>query len=441
MRESVVSTANPRAVLPRRGKAYNMNRSRFTRLLLLVPLMLALSAASFAGVFISITVAPPPLPVYVQPVCPEPGYLWTPGYWAWGDDGYYWVPGTWVPAPEIGMLWTPGYWGWVDEYYTWNTGYWGPQVGFYGGVNYGFGFYGEGFRGGEWRGRDFYYNSAVVNVDRTSIRNVYENRTVIVNNNNNYVSYNGGAGGIQRTPTRPEQAAARERHIQPTPQQTRQESAARQNPQLLARNNGGKPAIAATARPGDFSRKSAVAARAAGGRVDATSLQATPKSMPAAGRGPASSRPASGAATPSTPGNRNVTGTPGANRATPASPGGRVSSPGGNRPPPYTAPARTAPRTPAYNPSQNQQPRVQSQPAPAAPRTPAYSQPRPQQPRVQSRPAPAAQRPPAYSQPRPQQPRVQSRPAPAPRPSAAPRYNAPPARPPQKEKPIPKENR
>ena len=45
-------------------------------------------AASFAGLFVSITVAPPPLPVYVQPVCP-PGYMWTPGYWAWGDDGYY----------------------------------------------------------------------------------------------------------------------------------------------------------------------------------------------------------------------------------------------------------------------------------------------------------------------------------------------------------------
>ena len=28
---------------------------------------------------------------------PGPGYIWTPGYWAYDPaDGYYWVPGTWV---------------------------------------------------------------------------------------------------------------------------------------------------------------------------------------------------------------------------------------------------------------------------------------------------------------------------------------------------------
>ena len=66
--------------------------------------------------------------------------MWTPGYWAWGNDGYYWVPGTWVPAPAVGLLWTPGYWGWSGGYYRWNVCYWGPHVGFYGGVNYGFGY-------------------------------------------------------------------------------------------------------------------------------------------------------------------------------------------------------------------------------------------------------------------------------------------------------------
>ena len=50
---------------------------------------------------ISIDVAPPPLPVYDQPPISEPGYIWTPGYWAWDDDnGYYWVPGTWVEPPK-----------------------------------------------------------------------------------------------------------------------------------------------------------------------------------------------------------------------------------------------------------------------------------------------------------------------------------------------------
>ena len=55
---------------------------------------------------------PPPLPDYEQPPCPADGYLWTPGYWAWGGGGgYYWVPGTWVQPPRVGVLWTPGYWG------------------------------------------------------------------------------------------------------------------------------------------------------------------------------------------------------------------------------------------------------------------------------------------------------------------------------------------
>ena len=61
-------------------------------------------AASFAGVFVSVTIAPPALPVYTQPVCPGDGYLWNPGYWAYGDAGYYWVPGVWVrPLAQLGF--------------------------------------------------------------------------------------------------------------------------------------------------------------------------------------------------------------------------------------------------------------------------------------------------------------------------------------------------
>ena len=36
---------------------------------------------------VSVTTAPPELPVYEQPEIPGPGYIWTPGYWAWADDG------------------------------------------------------------------------------------------------------------------------------------------------------------------------------------------------------------------------------------------------------------------------------------------------------------------------------------------------------------------
>ena len=33
-------------------------------------------------------VAPPAIPTYDQPECPGEGYIWTPGYWAWGGSGY-----------------------------------------------------------------------------------------------------------------------------------------------------------------------------------------------------------------------------------------------------------------------------------------------------------------------------------------------------------------
>jgi hypothetical protein len=227
--------------------------------------VISFSAASFGqiAVGISVRIGPPPLPVYAQPICPGPGYFWTPGYWAWNDDeGYYWVPGTWVVAP-VGMLWTPGYWGWGGGLYVWHAGYWGPHIGFYGGINYGFGYTGVGFYGGEWRGGRFFYNRSVTNVSVTNVTNVY-NKTVIVNNNRT-VSYNGGNGGINMRPTPQEQSYAREQHTPALASQMQHEHAAMQNRQNFAAVNHGRPAIAATARPGDFSSHSVVGARAAGG--------------------------------------------------------------------------------------------------------------------------------------------------------------------------------
>lgn len=114
-----------------------------------------------AGAGIQADVAPPPLPDYDQPPIPEPGYLWTPGYWAWNTYDYYWVPGTWVEPPQPGLLWTPGYWSFADGVYAFNRGYWGPHVGFYGGVYYGFGYGGVGYEGGHWENGVFFYNRTV----------------------------------------------------------------------------------------------------------------------------------------------------------------------------------------------------------------------------------------------------------------------------------------
>lgn len=237
-----------------------------------------------AGVFVSVNIAPPVLPVYVQPPIPAPGYIWTPGYWAYdADGGYYWVPGTWVLPPYAGALWTPGYWGWAGGVYVFHSGYWGPHIGFYGGINYGFGYTGVGYWGGYWNGGRFYYNRTVNNVTN-NITNVY-NRTVINNVNVRNVSYNGGQGGVVARANAQEMAASREQHVAAVAEQTHQASLAAGNPQLRASVNHGTPPIAATARAGAF--ENGVAARAA-----------SPANAPATQRattGPATSAPAHGA--------------------------------------------------------------------------------------------------------------------------------------------------
>jgi len=236
------------------------------RSLVFTLVVLCMSAAAVGQVGIAIRIGPPAIPVYEQPICPGDGYLWAPGYWAYDYDinDYYWVPGTWVLAPEVGYLWTPGWWGWGGDAFIFHEGFWGPHIGFYGGINYGFGYFGTGFVGGEWRGGAFFYNTAVFHVDTVNIRNVYVNRTVIVNNTS-HVAFNGGEGGVAARATSEEEAAGRERHVPPVAAQTQHMQAARGNPELRASANHGKPPIAATAKPGEFSGREVVPAKAAGG--------------------------------------------------------------------------------------------------------------------------------------------------------------------------------
>jgi hypothetical protein len=217
---------------------------------LLAFLALAIPAALFGQLSISISIAPPALPVYEQPICPGDGYLWTPGYWAY-DDGisdYYWVDGEWVMAPQEGYLWTPGYWGWGDGGYRFNEGYWGPEVGFYGGINYGYGYYGEGYGGGRWDHGHFFYNRSESRVDVAIIHNVYNER-VDHGRDDKRVSFNGGNGGIDVRANSQQETAARQSHVAPVAAQTGHAQTARANPELRASSTQGKPPIATSPRP------------------------------------------------------------------------------------------------------------------------------------------------------------------------------------------------
>jgi hypothetical protein len=221
------------------------------------------------AVDVEVNVPPPPLPVYDQPPIPAPGYIWTPGYWAYGPDGYYWVPGTWAEPPEVGLLWTPGYWECERDVYFFHAGYWGPHVGFYGGINYGFGYVVTGYLGGYWNRGVFAYNRTVNNFGGVHITNVY-NKTIINNTTNTTVtrvSFHGGTGGTTAAPTPQEMAAVNERHSAPTAMQAQHAQVASTNRALLASVNHGSPAVAATARPGQFGGRGVVGAREAKGAV------------------------------------------------------------------------------------------------------------------------------------------------------------------------------
>ena len=146
------------------------------------------------GIGLSVQIEPPALLVVAQPPIPEVGYLWTPGYWAYRDNGYIWNDGVWVMPPSVGMLWTPPFWGWGSGGYLFHGGYWGAQVGYYGGVNYGFGYGGNGYQGGRWEGGHFAYNSTVNNFGSRHVTNVY--RANVTTENQSHTSFVGGPHGL-----------------------------------------------------------------------------------------------------------------------------------------------------------------------------------------------------------------------------------------------------
>jgi hypothetical protein len=236
-----------------------------------------------AGVAVYADEAPPPLPEYDQPPIPAEGDIWTPGYWSWNGYEYFWVPGTWVEPPQRGLLWTPGYWAFVNGVYAFHRGYWGEHVGFYGGVDYGFGYVGVGYEGGRWDNDRFVYNRSVTNIGQVNITNVYEKPVTV--RENSRASFNGGPNGVNLKPTPEELRAEKERHVAPTHDQLDNARAASRNEAAFVSTNKGKPSIAATAKPGQFTGAAVVPAKAGGG------------SAPASGAAPGTPEP-KGSATP-----------------------------------------------------------------------------------------------------------------------------------------------
>jgi hypothetical protein len=235
------------------------------------------STAGIADAEVRTAEAPPPLQDDIQTPCPYDGYIWTPGYWAW-NARYFWVRGAWMPPPRTGVLWTPGYWGFAGGvYYVFHPGYWAPQVGYYGGINYGFGYAGSGFAGGRWVGTTFAYNRAVSNLNSSIVHNTYD-EPPIRNPDAGKVSYNGGPGGTTATPTPQERAVAAEPHIPSTPLQRQYAQQAVKTPTLAARADGGHPAAVSVHRSATTSaRRTATSGSATSG--SATSGSAAPSAV------------------------------------------------------------------------------------------------------------------------------------------------------------------
>jgi len=211
---------------------------------LILAVFLALPwASSFAQVGVSINFAPPVLPVYEQPPCPVEGYMWTPGYWGYGYGAgdYYWVPGAWIAPPTVGALWTPPWWGWNNGAYVFNEGYWGPTVGYYGGINYGYGYSGNGYWGGRWEGNAFRYNTAVTRVNTNVVHNTFVDRSVNREVNANRASFNGPNGVKAEATAEQKAAAANAKKMPPTSQQLARQEAAAKDRNLQASVNKGHP--------------------------------------------------------------------------------------------------------------------------------------------------------------------------------------------------------
>jgi len=185
---------------------------------------------------------PPTLPDYEQPPCENDGYIWQPGYWAYNNRNldYCWIPGIWIAPPRPEVLWTPPYWGYEGGGYHFHQGYWAHEVGYYGGINYGFGYTGHGFYGGEWREGRFNYNTVYVRINPAMVHHNYEIRRVEILHEHNRPSFNGPRGVLIK-PTHEELVEMNRVHIRPTREQVLHTKVSFSDRNQFAKINHGEP--------------------------------------------------------------------------------------------------------------------------------------------------------------------------------------------------------
>jgi hypothetical protein len=114
------------------------------------------------------------------------------------------------------------------------------------------------------------------------------------------MSFNGGAGGVAAKPTNEELLADRESHIPATRPQADHARAASMRSEQFQSTNNGKPAIAATERPGEYKGKGVVSATAAGKSVQSVPAPAR-TAQPESRQSPPGGQPNKPEAVPNAP--------------------------------------------------------------------------------------------------------------------------------------------
>lgn len=82
------------------------------------------TAPAFGQISVYIGTPPPPIRYEVAPPMPEPGFVWTRGYWAPVRGRYVWYPGRWSRPPYRGAAWREPRWEHEGRGWHYHDGGW-----------------------------------------------------------------------------------------------------------------------------------------------------------------------------------------------------------------------------------------------------------------------------------------------------------------------------